>query len=118
MARGPPRPHTAAMVAKKRAIVYLDLDLHQALRTESAKKDLTVSELVNIAVRTGLADAADDLATFGKRAQEPSVSFVRAARGKAGPNRKRSAQPQPEEATSRLTGTRRRWIRQRHVSEN
>jgi hypothetical protein len=88
MARGAPRPHTAAMVAKKRAIVYLDLDLHKALRTESAKKDLTVSELVNIAVRTGLADAADDVATFGKRAQEPSVSFRRAARGKkTQPNR-------------------------------
>jgi hypothetical protein len=82
MARGAARPHTAAMVAKKRAIVYLDLDLHKALRTESAKKDLTVSELVNIAVRTGLADAADDLATFGQRAQEPSVSFRSGARGK------------------------------------
>jgi len=89
MARGAPRAHTAAMVAKKRAIVYLDLDLHKALRTESAKKDLTVSELVNIAVRTGLADAADDVATFGKRAQEPSVSFRRAAPGKTRRNRDR-----------------------------
>ena len=78
------------MVAKKRAIVYLDLDLHKLLRTESARKDLTVSELVNIAVRTGLADAADDLATFGKRAQEPSVSFRRAARDKTRPSRKRN----------------------------
>ena len=90
MARVGPRPHTAAMVAKKRAIVYLDLDLHKALRMESVKKDLTVSELVNLAVRTGLADAADDLATFGKRAQEPSVSFRRAARGKTRANRKRN----------------------------
>ena len=90
MARGAARPHTAAMVAKKRAIVYLDLDLHKALRTESAKKDLTVSELVNIAVRTGLADAADDVATFGKRAQEPSVSFRRAAPGKTRGDRKRN----------------------------
>jgi hypothetical protein len=90
MARAGPRPHTAAMVAKKRAIVYLDLDLHKALRTESAKMDLTVSELVNIAVRTGLADAADDVATFGKRAQEPSVSFRRAAGGKTRGNRKHS----------------------------
>ena len=89
MARGAPRPHTAAMVAKKRAIVYLDLDLHKALRTESAKKDLTVSELVNIAVRTGLADAADDLATFGKRAQEPSVSFRAAGGKKTKRNRKK-----------------------------
>ena len=78
------------MVAKKRAIVYLDLDLHKALRAESAKKDLTVSELVNMAVRMGLADAADDVATFGKRAQEPSVSFRRSARGKTGSDRKRN----------------------------
>lgn len=63
------------MPAKKRAVVYLDLDLHKALRTKSAKMDLTISELVNSAVRTHLADAADDLATFGKRAQEPRVSF-------------------------------------------
>ena len=93
MARAAPRPHTAAMVAKKRAVVYLDLDLHKTLRTESAKKDLTVSELVNMAVRTGLADAADDVATFGKRAQEPSVSFRRATPGKKqrsrNPNRKK-----------------------------
>jgi len=89
MARGAPRPHTAAMVAKKRAVVYLDSDLHKALRTESAKKDLTVSELVNMAVRTGLADAADDVATFGKRAQEPSVSFRGAARAKTQRNRTR-----------------------------
>ena len=93
MACGAPRPHTAAMVAKKRAIVYLDSDLHRALRMESAKKELTVSELVNSAVRTRLADAADDLATFGKRAQEPSVSFRANARGKTqrkrNPNRKK-----------------------------
>jgi hypothetical protein len=90
MARAGPGPHTAAMVAKKRAIVYLDLDLHKALRMESAKKDLTVSELVNIAVRTGLADAADDLATFGKRAQEPSVSFRAGGRGKTGGRNRKS----------------------------
>jgi len=93
MARAAPWPHTAAMVAKKRAVVYLDLDLHKALRAESAKKDLTVSELVNMAVRTGLADAADDVATFGKRAQEPSVSFGLAARSRkqrnSKPNRKK-----------------------------
>ena len=65
------------MVAKKRA-VYLSADLHKALRAKSAAMDLTVAELVTSAVRTHLADAADE-PTFGR--QEPTVSF-RAARGK------------------------------------
>jgi hypothetical protein len=67
------------MAAKKRA-VYLSADLHKALRAKSAAMDLTVAELVSSAVRTHLADAADE-PTFGR--QEPTVSF-RAARGKGG----------------------------------
>ena len=65
------------MPAKKRA-VYLNEDLHKALRAKSAAMDLTVAELVSKAARMYLADAADE-ATFGR--QEPTVSF-RAARGK------------------------------------
>jgi hypothetical protein len=76
------RSHTAAMAAKKRAIVYLDADLHKALRSKSAKMDLTVSEVVNSALRTHLADVADDLATFGKRAQGPTLKFRGAVRGR------------------------------------
>jgi hypothetical protein len=73
------------MPAKKRA-VYLNADLHKALRTKSAAMDLTVAELVSSAVRAYLADAADE-ATFGK--QEPSLSF-RAARGKKGGKKSKS----------------------------
>jgi hypothetical protein len=65
------------MPAKKRA-VYLNEDLHKALRAKSATMDLTVAELVSKAARTYLADAADE-ATFGR--QEPAVSF-RSVRGK------------------------------------
>jgi hypothetical protein len=67
------------MPATKRA-VYLNADLYRALRTKSAAMDLTVAELVSSAVRTHLADAADE-GTFGK--QEPTLSF-RAVRGKKG----------------------------------
>jgi hypothetical protein len=66
--------------------VYLNADLHKALRTKSAAMDLTVAELVSSAVRAHLADAADE-ATFGK--QEPSLSF-RAARGKKGGKKSKS----------------------------
>jgi hypothetical protein len=65
------------MPANKRA-VYLNADLHKALRAKSAAMDLTVAELVSKAARRYLADAADE-ATFGR--QEPTVSF-RAVRGK------------------------------------
>jgi hypothetical protein len=65
------------MPANKRA-VYLNADLHKALRAKAAATDLTVAELVSKAARTYLADAADE-ATFGR--QEPTVSF-RAVRGK------------------------------------
>jgi hypothetical protein len=67
------------MPAKKRP-VYLNADLHKALRVKSAAMDLTLAELVSKAARTYLADAADE-ATFGR--QEPTVSF-RTARGKKG----------------------------------
>ena len=66
------------MPAKTRAVYYLNADLHKSMRAKSAAMDLTVSELVSKAVRTYLADAADE-ATFGK--QEPTLSF-RAARAK------------------------------------
>jgi hypothetical protein len=72
-----PRPHTAAMPAKKRA-VHLNADLHKALQAKSAAMDLTVAELVSKAVRAYLTDAADE-ATFGK--QEPALSF-RASKSK------------------------------------
>ena len=66
------------MPAKKPA-VYLNADLHKALRAKSAAMDLTVAELVSKAVRTYLADVADEK-TFGR--QEPTLSF-RAARASA-----------------------------------
>jgi hypothetical protein len=66
------------MPAKKRA-VYLSADLYKSLRTKSAAMDLTVAELVSKAVRTHLADVADE-ATFGR--QEPTLSF-RATKSKS-----------------------------------
>jgi hypothetical protein len=76
------------MPANKRA-VYLNADLHKALRAKAAAADLTVAELVSKATRTYLADAADE-ATFGR--QEPTVSF-RAARGKKSVDTKKSKKP-------------------------
>ena len=59
----------------KRATVYFDPDLHQALRLKSAVSSRSISELVNDAVRLHLAEDAEDLAAFGKRAREPRMRF-------------------------------------------
>lgn len=59
----------------KRATVYFDADLHQALRLKSAVSSRTISEIVNEAVRRALAQDAQDLAAFGKRAREPRLDF-------------------------------------------
>ncbi|MGZ5080712.1 MAG: hypothetical protein ACXWG9_05460 [Usitatibacter sp.] len=59
----------------KRATVYFDADLHQALRLKSAVSSRSISEIVNEAVRRSLAEDAEDLAAFGKRAKEPRLDF-------------------------------------------
>lgn len=69
------------MTAAKRATVYLDPELHRALRVKSAETDRTISDLVNEAVRSNLADDADDLDAFREREKEPTVSFEDLVRG-------------------------------------
>ena len=61
--------------SSKRATVYFDADLHRALRLKAASNSQTVSEIVNEAVRRDLAEDAEDLAAFKKRAREPRMSF-------------------------------------------
>jgi hypothetical protein len=63
------------MPQAKRATVYLEPALHRALRVKAAETDLSVSELVNNAVRAGLAEDAEDLEVFRARAKEPTSSF-------------------------------------------
>ena len=59
----------------RRATIYLDPDLHKALRIKAAKTDRSVSDLVNSAVRRSLAEDAVDLAAFEDRVHEPTVAF-------------------------------------------
>ena len=61
--------------APKRATVYFDPQIHQALRLKAAESDRSVSELVNEAVKESLAEDADDLVAFEERARERSVRF-------------------------------------------
>ncbi|QOX79495.1 CopG family transcriptional regulator [Trichlorobacter lovleyi] len=61
--------------AVKRATVYFDAAMHQALRHKSVETSRSLSDLVNEAVRQSLAEDADDLAAFAERVHEPLVSY-------------------------------------------
>jgi plasmid stability protein len=60
---------------QKRATVYLDPDLHRALRVKAAETDRTMSDLVNEAIQLALAEDAEDLVAFDQRAAEPNLPF-------------------------------------------
>ncbi len=63
------------MSIPKRATIYLDANLHRALRLKAAQTDQSMSELVNDAVRQSLLEDAEDLEAFESRAKEPSLDF-------------------------------------------
>ena len=65
----------------KRATVYFDVEVHQALRLKAAAADRSISDVVNEAVRAALAEDAEALAAFDKRKAERSVSFESFVRG-------------------------------------
>ncbi|MCZ6768953.1 MAG: CopG family transcriptional regulator [Acidobacteria bacterium] len=60
---------------QKRATVYFDPQLHQALRLKAAETDRSVSDLVNEAVKLSLAEDAEDLAAFDERKDEANLAF-------------------------------------------
>jgi hypothetical protein len=59
----------------KRATVYLEPDLHKALRLKAVETSTSVSELINIAVRESISEDAEDLAAFTDRVAEPLISY-------------------------------------------
>jgi len=59
----------------KRSTVYFDEQLHAALRLKAAHTHRSVSDLVNDAVRASLAEDQEDLAAFGDRIAEPTMSY-------------------------------------------
>ena len=62
-------------VQTRRATIYFDPAVHRALRLKSAETCRSISELVNEAVKTALAEDAEDLAAFEERASEPLIPY-------------------------------------------
>jgi hypothetical protein len=59
----------------RRTTVYLEADLHRALRLKALEADKSISDLVNDAVRGSLLEDAEDLAAFEERAAEATVPY-------------------------------------------
>ena len=59
----------------KRATIYLDPKIHQALKIKAAQTHSTVSDLVNDAVRFSLREDAEDLQAIWDRKREPVRSY-------------------------------------------
>ncbi len=59
----------------KKATIYLQPEIHRALRLKAAEMERSMSDLVNEAIRLSLAEDADELAAFAERAGEPDLVF-------------------------------------------
>ncbi|PLX33557.1 MAG: CopG family transcriptional regulator [Ignavibacteria bacterium] len=60
---------------QKRTTIYLDPDLHRALRLKAIETEKSVSELINEAVKQSLSEDEEDLRSFEERAAEPTLSY-------------------------------------------
>jgi len=63
------------MGSHKRATVYFDVSIHQALRLKAAAADRSISDVVNDAVKMALAEDAEDFEAADQRRRERSASF-------------------------------------------
>lgn len=59
----------------KRSTIYFDPAIHQALRLRAASTQVSVSELVDEAVKLLMREDQEDLAAFELRAAEPEISY-------------------------------------------
>lgn len=59
----------------RRATIYLNPDIHKALKIKAAETSSSVSEIIERAVRRELSEDQEDLKAFKERENERTVSF-------------------------------------------
>jgi hypothetical protein len=62
-------------VMASRVTIHFDEDLHRALQLKAAEADVSISTLVNDAVRQSLLEDSEDLSALWERREEPGLSF-------------------------------------------
>jgi molybdopterin converting factor small subunit len=63
------------MAEPKRTTVYLDKDIHKALKLKALELEKSVSELIEDYVKHHLAEDLEDINTIKSRKKEKSVSY-------------------------------------------
>ena len=59
----------------KRSTIYLDPDLHRALRLKAIHTGRSMSDLVNETVRMAFREDQEDLSAFDERIKEPEMTY-------------------------------------------
>ena len=59
----------------KRATVYFDPNIHQALKIKAASSHQSLSELIDEAVRSLVKEDQEDLESYTDRIAEPEISY-------------------------------------------
>ena len=59
----------------KRSTIYLEENLHKALRLKAAEVEASMSDIVNDALRAIFTEDAEDIADIRKRKKERTASF-------------------------------------------
>ncbi|MEJ7622449.1 MAG: hypothetical protein WKF34_00500 [Pyrinomonadaceae bacterium] len=59
----------------KRATIYFEPELHNAIRLKSVHSNRSISDIVNESLRIALREDQEDLDSFDKRAKEPVVTY-------------------------------------------
>lgn len=60
---------------KKRSTVYFEPEIHQALKLRAATAHISISELIDEAVRLMMSEDQEDLAAYSERKKEKEISY-------------------------------------------
>lgn len=63
------------MNGSRRTTIYLEPEVHRALRLKAASTEQSISDMVNAALKQALMEDAEDLEDFEGRRAEKSVPF-------------------------------------------
>jgi hypothetical protein len=59
----------------KRVTVYLEPDLHKALKLKSVETSQSVSDLINVAIQKFLTDDVEDIVSAEKKIKQPLINY-------------------------------------------
>ena len=59
----------------RRATIYLEPELHKAVRLKSIHTNRTISDIVNESLRSAMREDQEDLEAFEKRSNEGVISY-------------------------------------------